>query len=49
VGSFNTRLLPGARNTAELAHKLDLVPTEAKAVETSIRSDVAELPAGRAS
>jgi DNA recombination protein RmuC len=47
VGSFNTRLLPGARNTAELAHKLDLVPTEAKAVETTLRTDVAELPAGR--
>jgi len=46
VASFNTRLLPGARNTAELAHKLDLVPTEAKAVETTLRTDVAELPAG---
>jgi DNA recombination protein RmuC len=45
VGSFNTRLLPGARATAELAHRQDAAPAEVKAVEAAVRGDVAELPA----
>ena len=45
VGSFNTRLLPGARATAELAHRQDAAPAEVKVVEAAVRGDVAELPA----
>lgn len=44
VGSFNTRLLPGARATADLAHRADALPEEVRMVETVIRGAAAELP-----
>jgi DNA recombination protein RmuC len=44
VGSFNTRLLPSARTTAELAHELASAPDELEPSETVVRSDVAGLP-----
>ena len=44
VGSFNTRLLPGARATAELAHRGEALPEELRAVESTTRSDVAGAP-----
>ncbi|MCE2884360.1 MAG: DNA recombination protein RmuC, partial [Planctomycetaceae bacterium] len=37
VGSFNTRLLPSARDTAELAGDLALAPEELPTTETSVR------------
>ncbi|NBX25830.1 MAG: DNA recombination protein RmuC [Planctomycetes bacterium] len=42
VGSFNTRLLPGARATAELTHRQDAAPSEVKAVDSALRGDIAE-------
>jgi DNA recombination protein RmuC len=47
VGSFNTRLLPGARATAELTHRADAAPDEVKGVDSMLRGDVAELPPAR--
>lgn len=37
VGSFNTRLLPSARNTAELARELALVPADLPTTDESMR------------
>ena len=37
VGSFNTRLLPSARDTAELAGALELAPEELSPAEGSVR------------
>jgi DNA recombination protein RmuC len=37
IGSFNTRLLPGARNTAELAGELALAPDEVEPAEVVLR------------
>jgi DNA recombination protein RmuC len=41
VGSFNTRLLPGAKATAELTHRTEALPEDVRAVELAPRGDVA--------
>ena len=43
VGSFNTRLLPSARDTAELAGELGLAPEELTPAEATMR-EVAGAP-----
>jgi hypothetical protein len=45
VGSFNSRLLPSARDTAELAGSLGLVPEELANVDTSLREVTGAAPA----
>jgi DNA recombination protein RmuC len=43
VGSFNTRLLPGAKAAAELTHRAEALPEDVRAVESAPRGDVAQL------
>jgi DNA recombination protein RmuC len=43
VGSFNTRLLPGAKAAAELTHRAEALPEDVRAVEAAPRADVARL------
>ena len=47
VGSFNTRLLPGAKVTAELTHRAEALPDDVRTVESAPRQDVAQVPASR--